>query len=205
MAENLKLLGYTRVSTKNQVDAPGGLNAQVEKLRKWCKLQGHQLVDIYTDAGVSSIDKRPAFERLMEDLAKGKADGVVVTKLDRFGRSVQDLVLHTGALEDRNQHFISIGDSIDTSTPNGRLLFHVLAAFAEFERETIRERMQAGRKRAEEMGTITHRPRTKLIDENDLKQLQRLYNRGVSIASLARIFEVSRGTIYKRLVEMKEI
>lgn len=127
---------------------------------------------------------------------------MVVTKLDRFGRSVQDLVVHISKLQDRGQHFISIGDSIDTSTANGRLMFHILAAFAEFEREVIRERMRAGRIRANEMGKVTHRPRTLLTDQVQLEELKTLYGKQVSVASLARIFDVSRPTLYKRLKEM---
>lgn len=203
--QKLTLLGYARVSTPGQVSTAGGLKAQEERIKKWCEAQGHKLLKIHKDPGVSALDQRPGFERLMKELQEKKADGVVVTKLDRFGRSVQDLVQHTIALQDRGQHFISIGDSIDTSTPNGRLLFHILAAFAEFEREIIRERMLTGRKRAEELGKLTHRPRKLLTDPEQLKELQKLYRRSVSVASLARIFEVSRPTVYTRLKELGEL
>lgn len=202
MTANLKLFGYSRVSTKAQVNAPGGLTAQDEKIEQWCKLEGHELLKIFHDPGISSIDRRPGFEDLMEQLGEKKSQGVVVTKLDRFGRSVQDLVVHIGNLQDEGQHFISIGDNINTSTPNGRLLFHILAAFAEFEREIIRERMRAGRARAQALGKVTHRPRRLLTDPKQLAELKALYDKKVSVASLARIFDVSRPTLYKRLKEL---
>ncbi|MBI1741880.1 recombinase family protein [Candidatus Acetothermia bacterium] len=203
MSTKLKLFGYIRVSTKGQVKAPGGLRAQEEQIRKWCELQGHKLLKLHSDPGISSIDKRPAFEKMLKELEAKKADGVVVTKLDRFGRSVQDLVLHINQLQDRMQHFISVGDNIDTSTPNGRLLFHILAAFAEFEREIIRERMKAGRARAEKMGKLTHRPRKLLTDPKQLEEIKKLhFEKKVSAASLARVYGVSRPTMNKRLREM---
>ena len=108
VATKLKLFGYARVSTKGQVATPGGLKAQEDKLRQWCKLHGHELVQIHRDPGVSSIDHRPGFERLIRELEEQKAQGVVVTKLDRFGRSVQDLVVHISQLQDRGQHLIEI-------------------------------------------------------------------------------------------------
>ena len=199
----LKLFGYVRVSTKGQVKAPGGVKAQEEQIKKWCQLQGHKLLKFHSDPGISSIDKRPGFEKLLSELKAKKADGVVVTKLDRFGRSVQDLVIHINQLESQGQHFVSVGDSIDTSTANGRLMFHILAAFAEFEREVIRERMRAGRARAEKMGKLTHRPRKLLTDPKQLEEMRKLYGeKKVSAAALARIYNVSRPTMYKRLREL---
>jgi len=202
--KSLKLLGYVRVSTKGQVKTPGGIKAQEEQIKKWCEVHSHKLLKIHSDPGISSIDKRPGFEKMMKELEAKKAEGVVVTKLDRFGRSVQDLVLHISKLQSEEQHFISIGDSLDTSTANGRLLFHILAAFAEFERDIIRERMKAGRARAEKLGKLTHRPRKLLTDPKQLDEIKRLhFEKKVSAASLARVYGVSRPTMDKRLKEME--
>jgi len=198
----MDLFGYVRVSTPRQVKSPGGIDAQKEMIEKWCDLHDHNLVKIYSDPGRSTIGKRPQFEKLVKALEAEDAEGVVVTKLDRFGRSVQDLVFHTTQLESRDQHFISIGDSIDTSTHHGRLHFHIMAAFAEFERENIKERMTMGRKRAEENGVVTHRPKSKLIDPDEIEQLKELHGKRVSISAMARIFEVSRSTMYRRMREL---
>lgn len=123
----------------------------------------------------------------------------MVTKLDRWGRSVKDLVTSIDQLHRWGVNFISIGDSIDTSTPNGRLLFHVLSAFAEFEREVIRERLTAGRERARAEGKTLHRPRKNL----DMREIRRLYvDVGLSANAIAKIMGVSHGTIISRLREM---
>jgi len=148
----MQVYGYARVSTEEQVKS-GSLNQQIDKIEDYCKRNDHQLTKLFTDAGVSAIKERPKFEKMMEKINSSgdgnkDVDGIVVTKLDRFGRSVKDLVINMETLQEEDIDFISIGDSLDTSTPNGKLLFHILSAFAEFEREIIRERMQAGRERA---------------------------------------------------------
>ena len=133
------------------------------------------------------------------DMAKrGEIEAVVVTKLDRWGRSVKDLVTSIDELKRCGVHFISIKDNLDTSTPNGRLLFHILSAFAEFEWEIIRERMEAGRERARLQGKILHRPQKKL----DEREIKRLYELGLSARSVGKIMGVSHNTILSRLREM---
>ena len=159
----MRVFGYARVSTKEQVKS-GSLNQQVEKIKNYCDSQDNELVELFTDAGVSALKERPQFEKMMETIEDGKSknkevDGIVVTKLDRFGRSVKDLVMNMETLQEEEIGFISTGDSLDTSTPNGKLLFHILSAFAEFEREIIRERMQAGRESAKAEGKKLHRPK----------------------------------------------
>lgn len=106
----------------------------------------------------------------------GKVEALVVTKLDRWGRSVKDLVISIDELKRYGVHFISIEDNLDTSTPNGRFLFHILSAFANFKREIIQERLEAGRERARLQGKILHRPKKKL----DEREIRRLYEVGLS-------------------------
>ncbi|MCS7240458.1 MAG: recombinase family protein [Candidatus Bipolaricaulota bacterium] len=193
----MKVLGYARVSTENQVKA-GSLEDQKAQIRKFCELQGHELLEILCDAGLSALAERPAWNRAMQLAREGKIEAIVVTKLDRWGRSVKDLVTSIDELRRLGVHFISIGDNLDTSTPNGRLLFHILSAFAEFEREIIRERMQAGRERAKAQGKACHRPRKKL----DEREIRRLYELGLSARDIGRIMGVSHNTILSRLREM---
>jgi DNA invertase Pin-like site-specific DNA recombinase len=112
---------------------------------------------------------------------------------------VKDLVMSIDELKRNGVHFISIGDNLDTSTPNGRLLFHILSAFAEFEREIIRERMQAGRERAKAEGKTLHRPKKKLPE----KEIYRLYVEvGLSATAIGKLMGVSTNTILSRLREM---
>jgi len=194
----MKVLGYARVSTENQVKS-GSLQEQVKQICRFCELQGHDLLDIFQDAGISALADRPAWKEAMERARRGEIEAIVVTKLDRWGRSVKDLVTSIDELRRLGVHFISIGDNIDTSTPNGRLLFHILSAFAEFEREIIRERLQAGRERAKAQGKILHRPKKKLPE----KEIRRLYEEvGLSATAIAKLMGVSTNTLLSRLREM---
>jgi DNA invertase Pin-like site-specific DNA recombinase len=199
-AKPLRCLGYARVSTIKQIEAPGGLKAQVEKIKKFCEQPGYKLVALFTDKGVSAIDERPQFEKMMAAVRRGQADAVVVTRLDRLGRSVLDLVATVTELQRHNCQFIALEQNLNTTTSEGRLLFNILSAFAEFEREIIRERMIAGRLRARAQGKIDHRPKKEI----PLDQLYDLYyKRKLSVMACAKYFGCSRGTIYSRLKELK--
>jgi DNA invertase Pin-like site-specific DNA recombinase len=196
----LRCFGYARVSTVKQVEAPGGIQAQVEKIQKFCKLQGWKLLKIFKDEGVSAIGERPAFDAMMQAVARKQADAVIVTRLDRLGRSVLDLVSTVTELHRHGCQFIAIDQNINTTTTEGRLLFNILSAFAEFEREVIKERMLAGRMRAREKGVIDHRPKLNI----PLDELADLYfNRKLSVTACAKYYRCSRQTIYERLKEIR--
>ncbi|MFW6111046.1 MAG: recombinase family protein [Thermoproteota archaeon] len=195
----MKVFGYARVSTEEQVKS-GSLDQQVDKIRDYCEGHDHDLEKLFTDAGISALKERPEFNEMIDAIENGSdVDGLIVTKLDRFGRSVKDLVLQMDKLQEQGVDFISIGDSLDTSTPNGKLLFHILSAFAEFEREIIKERMQAGRERAKAEGKTLHRPK-KDLDEKRIKELYK--DKGLSARSIAKLMDVSHPTVLSRLREM---
>ncbi len=199
--EALKCFGYARVSTVKQVETPGGIRAQIDKIKRFCKMHGWNLVKIFKDEGVSSLDERPAFDKMMKAISKKEANAVVVTRLDRLGRSVLDLVSTVTELQRQGCQFIALDQNINTTTTEGRLLFNILSAFAEFEREIIKERMLAGRMRAREKGIVDHRPRLEI----PLDELRDLYfERKLSVSSCAKYYRCSRGTIYARLREIKE-
>jgi DNA invertase Pin-like site-specific DNA recombinase len=200
-AEPLRCFGYARVSTVKQVEAPGGIEAQVEKIKRFCELHGHKLLKVFKDEGISAIDERPAFNRMMEAIRRKEADAIVVTRLDRLGRSVLDLVSTVTELQRQGCQFIALDQNINTTTTEGRLLFNILSAFAEFEREVIKERMLAGRMRAREQGVIDHRPRLN-IPLDELKDLY--FERKLSVTACAKFYRCSRQTIYQRLKEIRE-
>ncbi len=144
---------YIRVSTDKQASEGTSLEVQEEKLLKFCSFQGWQVFKLYADRGISGKDtERPQFQALMQDARQKQFDVVVVTKLDRFGRSLRDLINSIHELNSIGIQFTSVNDNINTTTPNGKLLFHVLGAFAEFEREIIKERMMAGIAKAKQEG-----------------------------------------------------
>ncbi len=197
----LRCFGYARVSTVKQVETPGGIQAQVEKIKKFCDLHHYQLLKVFKDEGISAIDERPAFTKMMAAVARKEADAVIVTRLDRLGRSVLDLVSTVTELQRQGCQFIALEQNINTTTSEGRLLFNILSAFAEFEREIIKERMLAGRMRAREHGVIDHRPRLN-IPLDELKDLY--FNRKLSVTACAKFYRCSRQTIYERLKEIRK-
>jgi DNA invertase Pin-like site-specific DNA recombinase len=137
---------------------------------------------------------------MMRAIRNGEAEALIVTRLDRLGRSVLDLVATVTELQRQGCQFIAIDQNINTTTTEGRLLFNILSAFAEFEREIIKERMLAGRQRAREKGVIDHRPRLNI----PLDELEDLYfNRKLSVTACARYYKCSRETIYQRLKEIR--
>jgi DNA invertase Pin-like site-specific DNA recombinase len=132
---------------------------QLQELRRYVAARGWTGVE-YVDHGVSGAkDRRPALDRLMADAKRRKVDAVICWKLDRFGRSVQHLVNAIQTLTDAGVAFQSLGEGIDTDSATGRLMLGILASFAEFERERIRERVFAGLQRAKAQGKRLGRPR----------------------------------------------
>jgi DNA invertase Pin-like site-specific DNA recombinase len=132
---------------------------QTRELRQFAEARGWQLAGEYVDAGVSGAkDSRPELNRLMLDAKRRRFDVVLVWKLDRFGRSLRHLVNALAEFESLNIAFVSLSDNLDLSTASGRLMFNIIGAMAEFERELIRERVKAGMKNARAKGTRIGRP-----------------------------------------------
>lgn len=147
---------YTRVSTLDQDPA-----MQARELRAYVERQGWTVHQEYSDRGVSGAKaSRPALNRLMKDARLKRFDAVLVWKLDRFGRSLPQLIENVQALDSCGVRFLAVTQSIDTDqrNPCGRLLLHLLAAMAEFERETILERVRAGMANAKAEGKHIGRP-----------------------------------------------
>jgi len=147
---------YARVSTEDQTCA-----MQIRELREYAARAGWTLLNEYVDRGVSGAKaNRPALKKLMTDARMKRFDAVIVWKLDRFGRSVQQLIENVQLLDSSGVRFVSITQGIDTDEKNpcGRLLLHLLASLAEFERETILERVRAGIANAKAEGKHCGRP-----------------------------------------------
>src|SRR5215472_7957457 len=137
---------YARVSTLNHGQ---DIELQARELRHYAQSRGWSIVGEYLDRGISGAkDSRPELNRLMADAKRRKCDVVLVWKLDRFGRSLRHLVNALAELEAVGVAFVSLTDNLDLTTPAGRLMFQVIAAMSEFERELIRERVRAGLRNA---------------------------------------------------------
>jgi putative DNA-invertase from lambdoid prophage Rac len=147
---------YARVSTTDQ-----NCEMQLRELREYCARRGWEIVVEYVDAGWSCAKaSRPQLDRLMQDAAQRRFDGVLVYKLDRFGRSVLNLNQNLAALTSYGVRFVATSQGLDTdaSNPTSRLLLQILASVAEFERELICERTVAGVRRAKTQGTRSGKP-----------------------------------------------
>ena len=180
---------YARVSTKNNGQDP---ETQLLALREYAKARGLEVFAEYVDVGISgSKEKRPALNRLMDDARKRRFDAVLVARFDRFARSTRHLIQ---ALEEFNAlgvDFISLSESIDTSTPMGKMVYTVIAAVAELERSLIRERVMMGLQKAKVQGKQIGRPAAQI----DPAQVQALRGEGLSYRAIARQLGVSHPTV----------
>lgn len=154
---------------------------------------------IFRDVGSGTIRRRPQLDACLDHLRGG--DTLVVWRLDRLGRSLRHLVDVVGELQDREVAFQSLTEAIDTATPAGRLQLHLFAALAEFERELIRERSQAGREVAKEAGRLGGRP-PKLTTEKKQAALAMRARGDMTMSQIARALDVGRTTLYDHLGEL---
>lgn len=179
-------LGYARVSTLEQDEA----------------LQRDALTAagcdrIFVDKASGTLENRPALDVMLDQLRAG--DTVVVWRLDRLGRSLRHLIEVFQVLENRGVAARSLTESIDTTTPGGRLVFHVFAALAEFERDLIRERTLAGLAAARARGRNGGRPT--VWSEEKLATAAAMYASGDhDVAAIARVLGVSRASVYRGLL-----
>jgi DNA invertase Pin-like site-specific DNA recombinase len=180
-----------RVSTTNHGQDVG---LQTGDLRQFAEARGWRLADEYVDRGVSgSKDSRPELNRLMADAKRRKFDVVLVWKLDRFGRSLRHLVNALAEFESLGIAFVSLSDNLDLGTASGRLMFQIIGAMAEFERELIRERVKAGMRNAMAKGTRIGRPRANV----DAPQIARLRAQGLGWKKIAKRMGLGVGTLYR--------
>jgi DNA invertase Pin-like site-specific DNA recombinase len=179
------LLGYARVSTTDQQP-----HLQVDAL----EVAG--CYRVFTETASGARTDRLTLEQVLDQLRPG--DTLVVWKLDRLGRSLRHLVDTITGLADRGIGFRSLQEAIDTTTPGGKLVFHVFAALAEFERDLIRERTSAGLAAARARGR--HGGRPSVMTTHKLQVAQEMYRSGqYTVATIATTLGVSRASIYRHL------
>jgi DNA invertase Pin-like site-specific DNA recombinase len=195
---------YKRCSTDNQELQlqEDSLNKCISRLKEDNPNQTYEILD-FEDKGVSGkTTEREGFKKMMDLVEKGKINLIIFTKLDRLARSLQDLLNITSKFQEKNVKFIVVEQSIDTSNANGRLLFQILGSFAEFERTIIRERMEAGRKKAEIIGTKSGKPCHRPHKEIDRDGVLFKYNQGMSMHSIAKFYNCSI-TPVRRIINEK--
>ena len=179
-------IGYARVSTNDQ-DTQLQLDA----------LNSVGCGRIYEESQSGAKKERAELKQCLKSLRAG--DILVVWKLDRLGRSLQHLIDVVADLEQRQVGFQSLTENIDTTSPTGKLVFHIFGSLAEFERGLIRERVKAGLDAAKKKGKKFGRPDA--LDEKDKSMALAMRNGGATKIDIARHFKVTRQTIYTLLKE----
>jgi DNA invertase Pin-like site-specific DNA recombinase len=178
------LIGYARVSTYDQT-----LTLQQDALEKaGCK-------KIFTNTASGAKTERKGLEQALTYVRKG--DTLVVWRLDRLGRSLPHLITTMTDLEERGIGFKSLTENIDTTTSGGKLIFHIFGALAEFERNLIRERTQAGLTAARARGKTGGRP--KALTARQLSIARELYQRKHPIQEILRTLKISKATLYRAI------
>ena len=184
---------YARVSTTDQT-----CEMQVRELREYAVRRGWHVSGEYVDTGWSGAKaSRPELDRLMKDAALRRFDAVLVYKLDRFGRSVKNCLDGIATLAAHGVRFLAVSQAIDTdhANPTARLLLHILASVAEFERELIRERVCAGVRNAKRKGKQLGRRRV-VFDRSKAVEMHKV---GASVRQIAASLGVGAGTIHRVL------
>jgi len=175
------IIGYARVSTDDQ-----NLDAQLDALTL------ARAARIFSDKISGSLRKRPELDKLLDQLRDG--DIIVVTKYDRLARSLRDLLDIVEAIKARGAGFRSLAEDIDTTTPAGRLVFHVFASIAQFERERISERTKEGLDAARKRGRVGGRPPA--LSTAQREEVRRMRDAdGRNLTDIAKLFKVSTKTV----------
>lgn len=178
------MFGYARVSTESQ-----NLDRQIDALKKY------GVDHIYNEKMTGTKRNRPELNKMLERMAEG--DTVVVESLSRLGRSTKDLIGLTELFQDKGVHLVSLKENIDTGTSAGKLLFTLMSAVAQFERDTIADRTREGLRSARARGRMGGRPKT---DPDKVKKAIKLYNtRQYSIKEIEELTGVKKSTLYRNL------
>jgi DNA invertase Pin-like site-specific DNA recombinase len=180
---------YMRVSTKGHGQTT---DTQALALKEYAERRGFHAVE-YRDEGVSGAkDRRPALDRLMADARARKFDVVIVLRFDRLARSVSHLLRALEEFKALGIDFVSLNESIDTSTPMGKMISTVLAAVAELERSIITERVHAGVRRARKQGKTFGRPKIVV----DREKVRTLHQADESVRAIAAAMGLTKSTVF---------
>ena len=186
---------YARVSTNDQQTIP----LQIRALREYAVRRGWTIALQVKEAS-SGASERQLREKLLESARRREIDVVLVWRLDRWGRSVTDLLATLQELEHLNVGFVSLTEALDLTTPAGRAMAALLAVFAEFEREILRERVRAGLAHAQQNGKRLGRPPTAARHTAEIRKLHRA---GISKSEVARRLQIGRTSVRRILTSKR--
>jgi DNA invertase Pin-like site-specific DNA recombinase len=188
---------YARVSTHDQHT----LTMQIDAMHEFATRRGWTVTDAIEEIGSGAKDNRPKRQELLKAARQRKLEVILVWKLDRWGRSLVDLMTTLHELTALGVGFVSLTEALDLTTPAGRAFAGFLAVFAEFERDLIRERIKAGITDARKRGKAHGRPRA---TANDAAQIRTLAQQGLSQAAIARRLGLWRTSVRRVLAHQEE-
>jgi DNA invertase Pin-like site-specific DNA recombinase len=186
---------YARVSTQDQQTIP----MQTRAMREYANRRGWVVALVVKEIG-SGASQRERREELLEAARRREVDVVLVWRLDRWGRSVTDLLATLQELEHLGVGFVSLTEALDLTTPAGRAMASLLAVFAEFAREILRERVRAGLAHARQNGQRLGRPMTAALHADEI---QKLYRAGTTKSEIARRLNIGRTSV-RRILRAKQ-
>jgi len=198
ITSNLRVALYARVSTLDKGQDP---ETQLIQLREYAKRRNFEIIGEFIDYASGTSEERKQYKLMMEAAKKRKIDVVLVWRYDRFARSTQALVNALKEFKNLGIDFISYQENIDTTTPTGELIFHVMASLAQFESSLISERVKAGMQRAKAQGKNISRPK---LAKNKLNRIMELKEQGLSMNQISIQSGVAYGTVYNYLGKNKE-
>ena len=190
MAKAARVALYLRVSTKGQ-----DTSNQRRELEALCEARGWNVAHVYEDHGLSGSkgrDERPQLDLMLKDAVRRRFDHVAVWSIDRLGRSMPDLVASMQTLQAADVGLFIFQQALDMTTPQGKLMFNVIGAFAEFEKSMIQARVHAGLARAKAAGVRLGRPKVKTSVE---KAIRARLEAGEAINKVAGALQVGKGTV----------
>lgn len=183
---------YTRVSTRDQ-----DTSLQREAILDFAGYRKVEVIKVFSDKASGKNTNRIGFQKMVEALTDNPqgVEAVIIYKLDRLGRSISDLIKILQFFKDHNIQLMSVTDNLDTTTPQGLLMFHLISSFAEYERALINERTAAGMERAKNNGVKFGR-KVKVLP---MKEIDALLLAGVPLEVVAKKYKVCRATVYTKI------
>lgn len=188
---------YARVSTFDKGQDP---ETQLRPLREYADRRGFQIEGEYVDTASGTTEERTQYWLMIAVARKRKLDVVLVWRYDRFARSTQALVNALKEFQSLGVDFISYQENIDTTTPTGELIFHVMASLAQFESSLISQRVRAGMARAKAQGKHVARP---ALAKSKQEAIHELFKEGVSMNQTSKRIGIAYGTVYNYVQKRK--
>ncbi len=197
IAQPKRVALYARVSTLDKGQDP---ETQLRPLREYAQHRGFVVAAEYVDQASGTSEERREYKTMMAAAKKRQLDVVLVWRYDRFARSTQALVNALKEFQSLGVDFISYQENIDTTTPTGELIFHVMASLAQFESALISQRVRAGMARAKAQGKAISRP---TLPQSKQQEIARLHAQGVSMNQISKQAAIAYGTVYKYVQQLK--